>query len=463
MKNKLIFLLCAVIVLMLCACDSGSVKNSSLDSDTVTVSLAVAGENISSKAISIGNPWVGSDIIFQYKAIPSFKLANGKDPIGSTGDVWTDFPSNFNGSSFELTISRGDWTFDVRGIDKNDASIILYKLPAKMSFSSSSTSTNTIVFNIEKMPEGFGTACLNILVQTDIDDGRLIVEYNAVGSDDSYEYTFDRPTDIDKYKAFFAENLDLASGTYIMTFNYKDSEYKADLGPYIVEIVNKKITTVEGRIATNRPFRFVMSGSTEGVPRMSLSECIVYFDTTVDQNVDLTLSKGTFFIPREGSYTLNPSPFAESQIEIEKQSINKQQQLEVKKVEVQKAEAQKAEAKKAVIEKQLEQKIVVQNEPAKIIEKQKIKELIKDEITKPQDRGITFKYDFICDSVLVDSERVKWCYNYDTKRWEFSLPASLFNNNIAAANHTLVIKASVFIGEELVLGTESEPVAIHLE
>lgn len=94
---------------------------------------------------------------------------------------------------------------------------------------------------------------------------------------------------------------------------------------------------------------------------------------------------------------------------------------------------------------------------------QKIKELIKDEITKPQDRGITFKYDFICDSVLVDSERVKWCYNYDTKRWEFSLPASLFNNNIAAANHTLVIKASVFIGEELVLGTESEPVAIHLE
>ena len=463
MKNKLILLLCAAFVLMLCACDSGSAKNSSLDNDVVTVSLAVAPEGSSQKAISIGNPLVDSDIIFQYKAIPHFKLKNGKTPIGATGDVWTNFPSNFNGSSFELTISRGNWTFDVRGIDKNDASIILYKLPAKMSFSSSATSTNTIVFNIEKTPEGFGTACLNILVQTDIDDGRLVVEYKPVGSDDSYEYTFDKPTDIDKYKAFFMENLDLVSGTYIMTFNYKDSEYKADLGPYIVEIVNKKNTVVEGRIATNRPFRFVMSGSTEGVPRMSLSDCIVYFDTTACQNVDLTLSKGTFFIPREGSFTLNPSPFAESQVEVEEQSINKQQQLEVKKAEVQKAEAKKAEAKKVVIEKQLKQKIEVLNEPEKIIEKQPKKELIKDEITKPQDRGITFKYGFICDGTLVRDDQVKWCYNYDTKRWEFSLPASLFSKNIAAAEHTLVIKASVFIDEKLVLEAVSDPVAICLE
>ena len=463
MKNKLILLLCAAVVLMLCACDSGSAKNSSLDNDVVTVSLAVAPEGSSQKAISIGNPLVDSDIIFQYKAIPHFKLKNGKTPIGATGDVWTDFPSNFNGSSFELTISRGAWTFDVRGIDKNDASIILYRLPAKMSFSSSSTSTKTIVFNIEKIPEGFGTACLNILVQTDIDDGRLVVEYKPVGSNDSYNYTFDKPTAIDKYKAFFMENLDLVSGTYIMTFNYKDSEYKADLGPYIVEIVNKKNTVVEGRIATNRPFRFVMSGSTEGVPRMSLSDCIVYFDTTVGQNVDLTLSKGTFFIPREGSFTLNPSPFAESQVKVEEQSINKQQQLEVKKAEVQKAEAQKAEAKKAVIEKQLKQKIEVLNEPEKIIEKQPKKELIKDEITKPQDRGITFKYGFICDGTLVRDDQVKWCYHYDTKRWEFSLPASLFSKNIAAAEHTLVIKASVFIDEKLVLETVSDPVAIRLE
>ena len=458
MKNKLILLLCAAVVLLLCACDSGSVKNSSLDSDTVTVSIAVAPEGSSQKAISIGNPLVESDIIFQYKAIPNFKLANGKTPVGATGDVWTDFPSNFNGSSFELTISRGDWTFDVRGIDKNDASIILYRLPAKMSFSPSSTSTKTIVFNIEKTPEGFGTACLNILVQTDIAQGTLVVEYSPVGSNDSYKYTFKEPTAIDKYKAFFVENIDLASGTYIMSFHYEDGWDKADLGPYVVEIVNKKNTFVDGRIAQDAPFIFKISANTEEQYPRKLS-FDVSFDTTSCQNVDLTLSKGSFARIKEKSYILNPSPFAEAQIEIEKQNINKQQQLEVKKVEVQKAEAQKAEAKKAVIEKQLEQKIVVQNEPAKIIEKQKIKELIKDD----DNGGYTFKYSFICDGTLVKDEQVKWGYNYDTKRWDFSLPASLFNKNIAAVNHTLVIKASVFINEELVLETESDPVAIRLE
>ena len=280
MKNKLILLLCAVVVLMLCACDSGSVKNSSLnignDTDTVTVSLAVASEGSSEKAISIDNPVFDSDIIFQYKAIPGFKLANGKTPVGATGDVWTDFPSSFNGSSFELTISKGDWTFDVRGVDKNDTSIVLYKLPAMMSFSFSSKSTRTIVFNIEKISEGFGIACLNILVQTDIEDGSLVVEYSPVGSDDSYKCTFKKPTAIDKYKAFFIDTLGLASGNYIMTFHYEDGKYKANLGPYIVEIADKKDTVVEGRIAHQSNFATYFS-----TPKEEFKYRATFFGTAV--------------------------------------------------------------------------------------------------------------------------------------------------------------------------------------
>ena len=292
MKNKLILLLCAAVVLMLCACDSGSVKNSSLnignDIDTVTVSLAVAPEDSSEKAISGGNPFIDSDIIFQYKAIPSFKLPNGKTPVGATGDVWTDFPSSFNGSSFELTISKGDWTFDVRVVNKNDTSIVLYKLPAMVSFSFSSKSTRTIVFNIEKISEGFGIACLNILVQTNMRDGTLVVEYRPVGSDDSYKCTFKKPTAVDDNKAFFMENLDLASGNYIMSFHYEDGKYNADLGPYIVEIVNKKDTVVEGRIAHKSQFVTYFS-----TPKEEFKYRATFYGTAVEKPIIINIEKKT--------------------------------------------------------------------------------------------------------------------------------------------------------------------------
>ncbi len=482
MKNKLILLACAAIVMVLCACQPLNV--SSADSDVVTVSFKVAGEGVSSKAITIGNPLYDSNVIFQYKAIPDFKLDNGKKPVGSTGDVWTDFPSAYNGSSFELRFSKGSWSFDVRGVDKDDSSIVLFRMPSKLNFSLASESTQQIiVFNVEKTPEGFGTACLNIIAQTDLQDGTLVVEYNRIGTDKSYKYTFNQPTDIDKYKAFFAADLNLPSGSYIMTFNYQDCDNDEVLGPFEVEIVNKKDTIVDGRIALYAPYGFEMSANTtKGMTRYAF-DCRAHFENTIDQNVNFYLSKGNLSITKEGNYALNPSPFAESQVakeeEAEKEAISKQLLVINNKAEKAQAQVKQAkalteaqkEAKRVLIEKTLEQKIEIPNEFEKIVEKQPLKELIRDEMERSEGRGIIFKYNFICDGALLQDDQVKWGYDYTNKRWDFSLPSRLFNSSIAPSEHILVIKASVYMTREeneqeiteLLFETESEPIAIHLE
>ena len=254
MKNKLILFVCTAVVMMLCACQPLNVSTG--DSDVVTVAFKVSDQNISAKAISIGNPMVGSNVIYQYKAIPGFTPEKGKELIGATGDVWTNFPSVYNGSEFKMKFSKGPWTFYVRGVDKRDLTPVL-KLPAPIKIRLKTT--QDITFNMEEDPEGFadteglGTVSLDVLAQSQSKDGVLVVEYSPLGKDEFTKKNF-KPAKIDGYKTYFFDTFNLANGDYEMYFTYQDDKFKTPMGPYDVKVKTNKETTVTGRIAHQSQF-----------------------------------------------------------------------------------------------------------------------------------------------------------------------------------------------------------------
>ena len=255
MKSKLLILACAAVVIMLCACQPLNVTSEG--SDVVSVAFKVTDEGVSAKAITIGNPLDNANVLYQYKAIPSFTPDNGKPLIGATGDVWTSLPSVYNGSEFKMKFSKGPWTFYFRGVDKNDLTP-LYKIAAPVKVTLSSKSTMDIVFNMEADPEGFsgdsgdgfGTVCLDIVAQGYSKEGELIVSYSPIGSANFTELPPISPAKIDDSKTYFVEKLKLASGYYVMKFLYHDNNRKTYMGPYYdVQVMANRNTVVTGVIA----------------------------------------------------------------------------------------------------------------------------------------------------------------------------------------------------------------------
>ena len=267
MKNKILLLACAVIVMMLCACQPLNV--SSVDSDVVTVAFRVAGEGVQAKAITIGNPEYGSNVIYQYKAIPGFAADK---IVGATGDVWTDFPTVYNGSEFKMKFSKGPWTFYVRGVDKTDLTP-LYKIAAPVKVKLVSKSIQDIVFNMEEDPEGIsaynevgnglGTISLNIIAQSNDKEGILLVDYSPVGIDDFKKLPrFENPEIVDGNKTIFTGNVSLASGFYNMNFYYiQDGKSDLCMMNYLVKVVANRTTTITGKIATRSQFVTYFSGN----------------------------------------------------------------------------------------------------------------------------------------------------------------------------------------------------------
>ena len=434
MKNKLILFLCAAVVMMLCACDSGNVNSSSLDNDVVTVSFAVAEADSPDKIVAIDSPLNNSNILYQYKAIASFKSSDGKAPKGSTGDVWTNFPSVHNGSTSELTFERGSWTLDVRGIlkgdnyekDKNDYSL-LYQTSAPLKVALTTNTTQVIVFNVEKAKEGFGFADINIIAQGDLEmlNPPLVVSFKPIAGGETKEILFKEPTAIDKYKGIYtAEDYELASGVYLMGINYNEKE--SVTGPYVVEIVEKKKTSIDGRIALDLRYGVYFEDSTENRLDGRL-DCAAYFEKTVfdkvkEEGVELSI-RSTYRRPREAEIYLSPMQL------IQKEIINKEIKAEEIKNNAVKELAVPIQEVKQAEEKQLEEK----------------------------KRLIILTYNFICDGVLVN-EPITGSYNKEPNCWDCFIPAELFNDKIA--DHSLVIRATAVIDKDITLEAESELVAI---
>ncbi len=270
MKNKVLLLACAVIVMMLCACQPLNV--SSGDSDVVTVAFRVAGEGVSSKAISIGNPLYDSNVIYQYKAIPRFKA---EKIVGETGDVWTDFPTVYTGSEFKMKFTKGPWTFYVRGVDRTDLTP-LYKIATPLKVTLTAKTKEDIIFNMEEDPEGisiyndtgegYGTIVLNIAAQCNSNEGELVVNYKPVGSNNAETIVFAQPT-VDGNKSYFVRSVNLASGNYQMQFTYHDQKRKTPMGPYLVKVIANKNTTITGRIAHESEFVTDFSGTSGAITK----------------------------------------------------------------------------------------------------------------------------------------------------------------------------------------------------
>jgi hypothetical protein len=256
MKTKFLLFACILFVLMLFACDgTGNADNSENNAaqGVVTLSFAVESEDAVEKAISVNNPNFTDHLTYQYKAVPSFKLADGSTPVGTTGDVWTDLKE-------ELPFSVGDWTFDVRVIQKgnnydadNTDFIIVYNTAGPLKTSVTSASAKFVTFIVKKTIEGTGVIHINIAV-TNQKAGKMVVNLYEIPSGQlvSDGKIAGKYADQEK-KLYFIKDLEVASGFYRMTIVYDDGNEEYKYYPGLIEVLDKQETFVEGDIEIDVP------------------------------------------------------------------------------------------------------------------------------------------------------------------------------------------------------------------
>lgn len=210
------------------------------------ISFAVESEDASEKIISVDNPNLTDNLTYQYKAVPSFKLADGSTPVGSTGDVWTDIKD-------EMSFSIGNyWTFDVRIIQKGEKYetdkgdfIIVYQTDSPVKTSITPTSAKFITFTVKKIVEGTGIVHFNIAA-TNAKEGTLEVHlYGVPGGERAGDKILGKYDEKDK-KLYFIKDLTLASGFYRMTLVYNDGFEKHDYYEDLIEVSHGKETAVYG-------------------------------------------------------------------------------------------------------------------------------------------------------------------------------------------------------------------------
>ena len=248
MKTKLLSgLVCVLLVFTFFACtSSGSDEATAEKEGVVKISFAVESEDASEKIISVDNPNLTDNLTYQYKAVASFKLADGSTPIGSTGDVWTDIKD-------EMSFSIGNyWTFDVRIIQKGEKYetdkgdfIIVYQTDSPVKTSITPTSAKFITFTVKKIVEGTGIVHFNIAA-TNAKEGTLEVHlYGVPGGERAGDKILGKYDEKDK-KLYFIKDLTLASGFYRMTLVYNDGFEKHDYYEDLIEVSHGKETAVYG-------------------------------------------------------------------------------------------------------------------------------------------------------------------------------------------------------------------------
>ena len=262
MKTKLFGLACILFVLMLFACDGSdgsdnatAGNNASATQGVVTLSFAVESDDAGEKAISINNPDFSSNLLYQYKAVAEFKLADGSDPVGSTGDEWNEIKE-------EMSFSTGKWTFDVRVIqkgnnyesDKSDF-FIHYQTEAPLKITIDNTTAKFITFTVKKIIAGTGLIHINIGV-TNQKDGKMKVNLYEIpkGGDPAVEDKIAGKYDDKEKKLYFRKDLkSVPSGFYRMTIIYDDGNEEYKYTTDLIEVVEGQETTVVGDIEISKP------------------------------------------------------------------------------------------------------------------------------------------------------------------------------------------------------------------
>ena len=260
MKNKLFGLACILFVLMLFACtvSDGSDKategnNGSAAQGVVTLSFDVEPEDAGERAISVNNPDLTSNLIYQYKAVADFKLADGSDPVGATGDVWTDLQK-------ELSFSIGKWTFDVRIIQKGanyetdkDDFIIIYTTESPLITTISINSDKFITFTVKKIIEGTGVLHFNVAA-TNTDAGYLEIHlYGVPNGNEEVGEKIRGKYDEKAQKLYFIDDFKFPSGFYRMTLIYNDGFEEHSYYDGLIEVSDRRETFVAGEIEVRKP------------------------------------------------------------------------------------------------------------------------------------------------------------------------------------------------------------------
>lgn len=352
MKTKIFGLALILFVLMLFACDdSGDVNNAASGNNAaqqgvVTITFDVERDEADAKAMSVDNPDLQNNLIYQYKAVADFKAADGSDPVGSTGDVWTELKK-------EISFAVGQWTFDARAIqkgsnyesDKNDFTII-YELAEPVKTLISADSIKHITFTVKKKIEGTGNVNVNIAISNPIviNEGALVVELCELTSGESYRWEeFKGEFNWETGKFCFKANVkDVASGFYVVNFVYLDfiEKYKYSLNSH-VEVFNGKDTNIKGEIDLGSPSAIFFTTNEQSA---SL-ECELYMEKRIysaKESIPVKIGGHLF-----------------SFVDQKELNVNKEKIVEAKK-------EYKAEKKAAVpVEQQAKKKVVANNEQFK--------------------------------------------------------------------------------------------------
>lgn len=257
MKTKFLMGLAVVLlVFTFFACSaSGSDEATAENAGVVTLSFAVESEDAGEKAISVNNPDFSSNLIYQYKAVAGSKLADGSDPVGSTGDEWKEIKE-------EMSFSTGKWTFDVRVIqkgnnyesDKSDF-FIHYQTEAPVKVSIDTTTAKFITFTVKKIIAGTGLIHVNIAV-TNQQEGKMKVNLYEIpkGGEPAVEDKIaGKYNDKEKKLYFVKDLLNVPSGFYRMTIVYDDGNEEYKYTTDLIEVVEGQETTVAGDIEISKP------------------------------------------------------------------------------------------------------------------------------------------------------------------------------------------------------------------
>ena len=283
MKSKFgVILLCAAIVMSLCACRPLNIHsdgNGGNNSASGVISVGFVVEDASSASegsITISDPTgddiLNGDVIFQYKAIPGSTSAN--EVVGSTGDKWTELPSVFTGlgKEFKMDFSAGEWTFDLQGVDKKD-STAKYKLSEQVKANITSSLKDNIIFRVKALNTGDGEGTIQLDI-TGQGKGNLQVGFFSMEDEGDNENLPDLrkqikgdPDEIidckpitgsgnDAYETYFKDSIKRPSGIYTIAFRFFNDKTKTQtvMGPYDITVAAGKTTTVTGLIALESEF-----------------------------------------------------------------------------------------------------------------------------------------------------------------------------------------------------------------
>lgn len=258
MKSKLYIIASILAVLcLICSCANGGSGSEEDTQKTVAVSFAVDGLDTPAKVITVRNPDVMGQAVYQYKASANFTSEFGT-PQG-TQTTWKDLTmSGFNSTDTDLYFAQGSWTFQVRVILKGQnynaetgtPCTLLYQTAQEGVTQYINASSKTVSANVTKQIDNSanGTLFVNGISTPDTSGAdKLVVSYGPIGGAQSVLATITDP-EISAGRSTFTKNgITVAPGIYAMTFTLKDSsDNEVGASTKTVEILKEQTTPVTG-------------------------------------------------------------------------------------------------------------------------------------------------------------------------------------------------------------------------